>query len=96
MLTETRVEDEAFDGKKTFWGYKLSQHCMSGRRAGGVMVFTRKDFLPMQGTIRNSRSGHFTIGAYEYKKEKVIIGGIYGNCTASDGPSAEIFADYVE
>jgi hypothetical protein len=60
------------------------------------MVFTRKDFLPMQGTIRNSRSGHFTIGAYEYKGEKVIIGGIYGNCTASDGPSAEIFAEYVE
>jgi hypothetical protein len=60
------------------------------------MVFTRKDFLPLQGTIRNSRSGHFTKGAYEYKGEKVIIGGIYGNCTASDGLSIEIFADNVE
>jgi hypothetical protein len=46
--------------------------------------------------MRNSRSGHLTIGAYEYNGEKIILEGIYGNCTASDGPFADIFAEYWE
>jgi hypothetical protein len=60
------------------------------------MVLTKRGFNPIQGTIRNSRSGHFTIGAYEYKGEKIIIGGIYGNCTTADSPSAEVFMEYIE
>jgi hypothetical protein len=53
VLTKARVEDEAFDGKKKFRGYKLSQHSTNGRQGGGLMVFTRRNYLPMQGTIRN-------------------------------------------
>jgi hypothetical protein len=83
-------------GEKVFRGYEAFQHSSSGRRSGGVMIFTRRSFNPKRGTIRNSRSGHFTIGAYEYKGEKIVIGGIYGNCIAADGPSAEIFTGYVE
>ncbi len=83
-------------GGKVFRGYEAFQHSSSGRRSGGVMVFTRRGFNPIWGTIRNSRSGHFTIGAHEYKGEKIVIGGIYWNCTAADGPSAKIFMEYVE
>jgi hypothetical protein len=83
-------------GEKVFRGYEMFQHSSSGRRSVGVMIFTKRGFNPIQGTIRNSRSGHFTIGAYEYKREKIVMGGINGNCTAADGPSAEIFTEYVE
>jgi len=96
VLTETRIDNMDFDGKGVFRGYDLTQHSTGGRRAGGVMIFVKKEFTPIQGTIRNSRSGHFTIGAYEYKGLRVILGGIYGNCTAADGPSAEVFHEYIE
>ena len=96
VLTETRVDSEEYNGKGIFRGYDLTQHSSSGRRAAGVMIFIRKGIAPIQGTIRNSRDGHYTIGAYDYEGTKIIIGGIYGNCTASDVPSAEVMQNYIE
>jgi exonuclease III len=97
IMTETRVEDRTYNGKGVFRGFELVQHSTSGRRVGGVTVFARKrSWTPFPGTIRNSGSGHFTIGAYECNGEKIIIGGIYGDCTSSDRPSADIFNEYEE
>jgi hypothetical protein len=96
IVTETRIEDRGYDGKGVFRGYKSLQNSSTGRRAGGVMVFVKRDFNVINGTVRNSRDGHYTIAAYEYKGERYIIGGIYGNCTNSDGISAEIFQTYTE
>jgi hypothetical protein len=77
--------------------YSGVSNLFSIARAGEVIVFARKRSLsPILGTVWNSGSGHFTIGAFEYNGEKIIIGGIYGNCAASDGPSADIFAEYEE
>jgi hypothetical protein len=91
------VEDRTYDGKGVFRGFELTQHSTSGRRAGGVMVFVRKkSWSLILGTVRNSGSGHFTIGAYESNGDKIIIGGIYGDCTSSDRPSADIFSEYEE
>jgi exonuclease III len=70
ILTETRIEDGHFNGIGVFRGYKLTQHSSSGRRSGGVAVFVRKDLQEIDGTIRNSNSGHSTIGAYNMKGEK--------------------------
>jgi exonuclease III len=96
IVTETRIEDRDYDGKGVFRGYKSVQHSSTGRRAGGVMVFVKRDFKFIEGTARNSRDGHYTIAAYEYKGDKYIIGGIYGNCTNVDGLSAEIFSKYTD
>jgi hypothetical protein len=82
-LTETRIQDGHFNGIGVFRGYKLMQHSSSGRRSGGGAVFLRKDPREIDGTIRNSNSGHSTIGAYNWKGEKIIIGDIYGLCTGS-------------
>ncbi len=57
--------------------YKLTQHSSSGRRSGGVAVFVRKDLQEIDGTIRNSNRGHSTIGAFNWKGEKIVIGGIH-------------------
>jgi exonuclease III len=51
ILTETRVDNEEYNGKGIFRGYDLTQHSSSGRRAAGVMVFIRKGIAPIQGTI---------------------------------------------
>jgi hypothetical protein len=61
-----------------------------------VTVFVRKDLQEIDGTIRNSKSGHSTIGAYNWKGEKIIVGGIYGRCTGSDRQCAEIFSEYAD
>ncbi len=48
VLTETRLENEIFEGKKkVFRGYEAFQHSSSGRRSGGVMVLTKRGFNPM-------------------------------------------------
>ena len=96
ILTETRIEDRHFNGIGVFRGYKLTQHSSSGRRSGGVAVFVRKDLQEIDGTIRNSNSGHSTIGAYNWKGEKIVIGGIYGLSTGSDRQCAEIFSEYAD
>ncbi len=72
------LEDGHFYGIGVFRGYNLMQHSSSGRRSGGVAVFVRKYLQEIDGTIRNSNSGHSTIGAYNWKGEKIISGGIYG------------------
>jgi exonuclease III len=96
ILTETRVDNDEYNGKGIFRGYNLTQHSSSERRAAGVMVFIRKGITPIKGTVRNSRDGHYTIGAYDYEGAKIIIGGIYGNCTPSDVPSAEVMQNNIE
>ncbi len=96
ILTETRIKGRHFNGIGVFRGYKLTKHSSSGRRSGGVVVFVRKDLQEIDGTIRNSNSGHITIEAYNWKGEKIIIGGIYGLCTGSERQCAEIFSEYAD
>jgi hypothetical protein len=50
--------------EREFFG---GMNCFNIARAGRVMVFLKNGYTPMLGTIRNSRSGHFTIGAYACK-----------------------------
>ncbi len=61
-----------------------------------MAVFVRKDLQEIDGTIRNSNSGHSTIAAYNWKGEKIVIGGIYGISKGSDKQCADIFSEYAD
>ncbi len=61
-----------------------------------MAVFVKKEMELIEGTARNSRGGHHTIGAYKWRGYYIIIGGIYGLSVNSDRQSAEIFEEYLE
>jgi len=63
---------------------------------GGIAVFANKNVEEIEGTIRNSRGGHFTVGAYTLEGQKVVLGAIYGPSASSDLNSLGTFSDFIE
>ena len=89
-------EEEGFTGQGAFRGYALTQYSQNGARVGGIAVFVKKGIENIDGTVRNSRGGHFTVGAYKVDGATVVLGAIYGPSTANDTQSADIFRAFFE
>ncbi len=57
-------------------GSNLLSTVLAGGEREGLWFSQGKKAGHQSQTIRNSGSGHFTIGAYESNGDKIIIGGI--------------------
>jgi len=89
-------EEEGFTGQGAFSGYSMKQYSQNGARVGGIAVFVKNGTEEIDGTIRNSRGGHFTVGAYKLDGATVVLGAIYGPSAANDTQSADIFQEFFE
>ena len=92
VLTETHVQIENLANDKIIpKKYIVLQSDTSGAPSAGVLILGKKNgHKPIEGSVRNSGLGRFTLAVYLINGSRVIIGGVYGESDPSDSRSNRI------